>query len=125
MPEIRLIDLRGGQARTAQRTGDLPTDPYERRNCTHDPATTPAQWRALIRDPEFHVRYAAATSPYIPPAMLALMVVDAHPYVRAGVANNPRTPDSTLKALIKDQDPHVAWQAQNNRAQQQAAEPSR
>ena len=119
MPEIRLIDIRGNP-HTVQKTVDLPADPYERRNCTNDPATTPAQWRALINDPEFHVRYAAATSPYIPPAMLALMVVDAHPYVRAGVANNPRTPDSTLKALAKDQDPNVAWQAQNNRAAHQA-----
>jgi len=115
MPEIRLIDMRGNP-RTVQKVTPLPTDPYERRNLTNDPATTPAQWRALINDPEFHVRYAAATSPYIPPTMLALMVVDGHPYVRAGVANNPRTPDATLKALAKDSDENVAWQAQNNRA---------
>lgn len=120
MPEIRLIDMRGGTPHTVQKVTDLPADPYERRNLTYDPATTPAQWRALINDPEFHVRYAAATSPYIPPAMLALMVVDGHPYVRAGVANNPRTPASVLKALAKDHDPNVAWQAQTNRATHQA-----
>ena len=115
MPEIRLIDMRGNP-RTVQKVTDLPADPYERRNLTNDPATTPAQWRALISDPEFHVRYAAATSPYIPPTMLALMVVDGHPFVRAGVAGNPRTPDSVLKALAKDHDANVAGVAQQTRA---------
>jgi hypothetical protein len=102
MPEIRLIDLRGGQARTVQRIRPLPEDPNARADLTRKPSTTMAEWRALSRDHDFRVRYAVATSPLCPAPILSLMVVDAHPYVRAAVANNPHTPAAALKALAKD-----------------------
>jgi hypothetical protein len=120
MPEIRLIDMRGGNPHTVQKVTPLPTDPFARQALTNHPDTTLAQWRALSHDPVFAVRYAAATSHYVPSEMLALMVVDTHPFVRAGVANNPRTPDSALKALAKDSDENVAAAAQQNRATHQA-----
>lgn len=116
MPEIKLIDMRGGTTRIAQSVQPLPEDPYQRQHLTDDPDTTRAQWRALIHDATFAVRYAAASSHHIPPELLVLMVVDGHPFVRAAVAHNPRTPDYALKALIKDADPKVREVAQTTQA---------
>lgn len=107
MPEIRLIDLRGGQARTVQRIRPLPEDPNARADLTRKPSITMAEWRALSRDTDFRVRYAAATSPLCPVPILSLMITDAHPYVRAAVAHNPHTSDSALKALAKDAEADV------------------
>ena len=112
MPEIKLIDMRGGQVRTAQTIKPLPENPYQRQQMAYDPNTSPAQFRALISDRVFSVRYAVATSVLTPTSALTLMVVDAHPFVRAGVAHNPRTPDYALKVLIKDADPNVREVAQ-------------
>ena len=103
-----------------QHVSPLPTDPYRRQGMTQNPDTTREEWQALIRDPVFSVRYAAATSPHVPSDCLSLMVVDAHPFVRAGVAHNPRTPERALQALAKDSDEHVAAAAQQNRAARQA-----
>ncbi len=122
MPEIKLIDMRGGQTRTVQQIVDLPPDPADRQHLTDDPNTTRAQWRALIHDATFAVRYAAASSRQIPPEMLVLMVVDGHPFVRAAVAHNPRTPDYALKALIKDADPKVREVAQTTQARRRATQ---
>lgn len=120
MPEIRLIDLRG-TPRTVQQIVALPSDPADRQRLTDDPNTTRAQWRALVHDATFAVRYATASSPQIPPEMLVLMVVDGHPFVRAAVAHNPRTPDYALKVLIKDADPKVRGIAQTTQAHHRAA----
>jgi hypothetical protein len=112
MPEIKLIDLRGGSARIALSVHALPEDDFQRQQMAYDSNTTPAQFRALISDRVFSVRYAVATSAWTPPSALTLMVVDAHPFVRAGLAHNPRTPDYALKVLIKDADPNVREVAQ-------------
>ena len=120
MTDIRIIDTRGGTPRTVQHVRSLPIDPYRRQGMTENPDTTREEWQALVRDPVFSVRYAAATSPHVPSDLLPLMVVDAHPFVRAGVAHNPRTPESALKALAKDSDENVAAAAQQNRAAHQA-----
>ena len=111
MPEIKLIDMRAGHARTVQSVSPLPEDAFQRQQMAYDSNTTAAQFRALVSDPVFSVRYAVATSGLTPP-LLTLMVVDAHPYVRAGIAHNPRTPDYALKVLIKDADSHVREVAQ-------------
>lgn len=119
MPKIRLIDLHDGQTSVDQRGVPLPSDAFQRQQLASDPKTTAAQFRALILDPVFSVRYAAATSEWTPPSLLALMMVDTHPVVRAGVARNPRTPGYALKVLIKDADPtvrdvaQVAWAARH------------
>lgn len=112
MPEIKLIDMRGGTARIAQNIQLLPNDSYQRQQMAYDPNTTTAQFRALVSDRVFAVRYAVATSKLTPPSMLTLMVVDAHSFVRAGVAHNPRTPDYALKVLLKDSDRNVREVAQ-------------
>ena len=112
MPEIKLIDMRGGQARTVQSVLPLPEDDFQRQQMAYDPKTTAAQFRALVSDRVFSVRYAVATSGLTPPSTLTLMVVDAHPFVRAGVAHNPRTPDYALKVLVKDSDQNVRAVAQ-------------
>ncbi len=107
MPEIRIVDLRGGEARTVQRIRPLPEDPNVRADLTRKPGTTMAEWQILRRDADFRVRYAAASSPLCPSPILSLMITDAHPFVRAAVAHNPHTPESALKALAKDSEPDV------------------
>lgn len=120
MPDIRIIDTRGGTPRVIQTIKEFPDDPYRRQLMAGRSTTTPDQWRTLIRDPVFSVRYAVATSPHVPSDYLSLMVVDPHPFVRAGVANNPRTPESALKALAKDRDPNVALAARDHYTSRQA-----